>query len=110
VPKVEACRRRGCTGGLEAPGRVQGGSEERGEHGRGYGDKQRPRKVAAHGGMARRRRNLAPASNCAHLRAGKEKLGGRGRLVTSREDFGTLDGGRDTARPRVDGGGTPATR
>jgi hypothetical protein len=28
-------------------------------------------------------------------------------LVTSREDSRTLKGGRDTARPRVDGDGTP---
>jgi hypothetical protein len=51
---------------------------------------QRAWKVATNGGMARRQRNLAPASNCAHPRAGKGKLG-RGRLVTSREGSGTLE-------------------
>jgi hypothetical protein len=69
-----------------------------------------PRKAAAHGMMARWRCNLAPTSNCAHLRAGTGKLGaGEGWLPRDRTP-GPLNGDRDAVRARVDGGGAMAVR
>jgi hypothetical protein len=71
---------------------------------------QRPQKVADHAGMARRRRNLAPASNCAHTRAGKGKLGPWKGWLRRERTPGPLNGDRDTMRPWVDDGDTPVAR
>jgi hypothetical protein len=60
--------------------------------------------------MARRRRNLAPASNCAHTRAGKGKLGAWEGWLPRERTPGPLNDGRDTMRPWVDDGDTPAAR
>jgi hypothetical protein len=66
--------------------------------------------VAVHSEVARHWRSSTPASDCAHTRAEKGKLGARGGWLPRERAPGPLDGGRDSMRPRVDNGGTLAAR
>jgi hypothetical protein len=76
----------------------------------GMATTQEPRKIAAYGGMAWRQRDLAPASNRTHPRAGKGKIEvGEGWLPRKWTPV-PLNGGRDTTRPWVNGGDAPAAR
>jgi hypothetical protein len=77
--------------GPRVPERAQGGSRQRGEHGCGLGNNAKAPK-----GSCPRRDGLAAAEPCSdeQLRThegSKGEIRGTGRLVTSREDSGTLE-------------------
>jgi hypothetical protein len=78
-------------GGPMAPGRAQGGSGKCGEHGHGYGDN-----AEAPKGSCPQRDGSTGAQPCSgeqlHTPEGKKgQIGGRGRLITSIDDSGTLE-------------------
>jgi hypothetical protein len=93
---------------LGAPGRAQGGSGKRGEHGHGHGDNTGA--PTAYDGMAWRWCDLAPASNRTHPRAGKGKIEAKESWLPRKRTPGPLNGGTDTARPWVNGDGAPAAQ
>jgi hypothetical protein len=71
---------------------------------------QEHRRVAVLGKVAQRRRSLTPASNCAHKGVGNGKSWAYGGWLPRERAPGHLNGGGDTVRPWVDGGGASAAR